>query len=253
MHRSVVRRRRTTARCRPDAPARDALSARVSRAPASRRACSSTSRPPAPASRAGGVAAPRRPASLRTADRARRCRTASAASRRSAPANARADNSIAVCDAAAREVRGDRARAARAIAARRTSRAPRRGSAPRCRPRRCRRSRRARARPRSRGARMLNSVSRSLSDVGRSPSHVGALQTASLRASPAMTRIDRRSRFDCRCGISHDRITIADLPNSDQPESLLPAVRPARSAPRPAAHRRAHATASRCAVLHAAA
>src|SRR5471030_1725367 len=65
---------------------------------------------------------------------------------------------------------------------------------------------------------MLNSVSRSLSDVGRTPSHVGAFRRLPLSV-PAITRID-----DAR--LKPSRYTPPappDLPDLNQLESLLPA------------------------------
>src|SRR5476649_2202735 len=64
--------------------------------------------------------------------------------------------------------------------------------------------------PAIRGARMLNSVSRSLSDVGRSPSHVGALRRRPF-SDPAMTR----NRLP-----DHQ---ITQLPDLDEAEALFPA------------------------------
>src|SRR6266508_4647359 len=79
-----------------------------------------------------------------------------------------------------------------------------------------------------RGARMLNSVSRSLSDVGRSPSHVGAFSRRPL-SDPAITRIAyarlKPSRSDSR-----------DLPDLPDPHDLpdlyeLEPLRPVREQP----------------------
>src|SRR5580765_2041590 len=81
-----------------------------------------------------------------------------------------------------------------------------------------------------RGARTLNSVSRSLSDVGRPPSQVGESRRRPFRV-PAITRIESDYLVMRRFGdISPDRSPshqFAELTDSldlYQPESLLPAL-----------------------------
>src|SRR5438309_12048126 len=76
-----------------------------------------------------------------------------------------------------------------------------------------------------RGARMLNSVSRSLSDVGRSPSQVGAFSRRPF-SDPAMTRIslpDLPAPPDLPGPLAlPDLPAPPDLPHLDQLEALLP-------------------------------
>src|SRR5207248_7079911 len=74
--------------------------------------------------------------------------------------------------------------------------------------------------PAIRGARMLNSVSRSLSDVGRRPSHVGGSRRLPFRA-PAITRIGSTFLHWRRPHPRRSAKALA-LPYFDQLEALFP-------------------------------
>src|SRR4026207_2550312 len=81
--------------------------------------------------------------------------------------------------------------------------------------------------PTMRGARILNSVSRNLSDVGRTPSHFGVFSRRPLN-SPAMTR-KLNSQFpipNSRAPSRVQRPATSDqrLTHLDQPELLLPSL-----------------------------
>src|SRR5258705_13116986 len=77
--------------------------------------------------------------------------------------------------------------------------------------------------PSTRGVRILNSVSRSLSDVGRRPSHVGALRRRPLNR-PAITRIACEPRRPAGWRAQRAFVAIPPLSNLYQPELLLPAL-----------------------------